>query len=63
MQNNYLIASEIRREVEQVQEMYRAGRGPNGRPIDKTNERYAIEDVIVHHINQAFGRAGWTRGK
>jgi len=58
--NNYQLAVEIRREVEAIQQHYEVGFGPNGKPLDRSNARYEIEDAIKRHIDQAFGRAGWT---
>lgn len=60
MENNYQLAIEIRREVEEVKERYAHGYGANGKPLDQSNERYEIEDAIKRLIDQAFGRAGWT---
>ena len=63
MENNYQIAIEIRREIEAIKHVYDCGFGPNGKPLDKSNERYEIEDAIKRRIDQAFGRTGWSSSK
>jgi hypothetical protein len=62
MQQIYELAREIRREVEAIQDVYRRGKGPTGLPLDRSDERYVIEDTITQVIKRELAGATWNRG-